>query len=105
MNRAERRRLDKENIKGIKTRTQTVDDYIHIYTLSMALALDSENIEKEQALRIMSKIVENSQCMASGHINQQDVEQMCKDNYGLEFVDNTKKHKMYVRQDGTLTNL
>lgn len=105
MNRAERRRLEKENIKGIKVETQTVDDYIHIYTLSMALALDSEEIPKEQVLRIMSKIVENAQCMASGHINQQDVEQMCLDVYGIDFIENTKKHKTYVRQDGTLVNL
>lgn len=105
MNRAERRRLEKQDIKGIQKRTQTVDDYIHIYTLSMVLALDSVGIEKQLAIEIMDKIVENAECMTSGHINQKDVEIMCTEQYGIDFVDRIKKHKTYVRQDGTLVNL
>lgn len=105
MNRAERRQLEKQRIKGIQTRTQTVDDYINIYTLSMVLALDSVGIEKKLAIEIMDKIIENAECMTSGHINQKDVEEMCTQEYGIDFVDSIINHKTYVRQDGTLSNL
>lgn len=102
MNRAQRRQAKKLGLKEEVIPTLTVDNYIHIYTLSIALALDSVEMEKEKALEIMAKIEENADCMLHNYINQDDVEQMCKDTYGIEFLERVKKHKVYVNNDGTL---
>ena len=102
MNRAEKRRLAKEGLKGIKEETKTVGDFIHLYTLSFMLALDSCEVGKGKALEIMAKVEENASCMLSGHINQKDVEIMCKEEYGIDFVDYVRKHTTFVNRDGTL---
>lgn len=98
MNRAERRRLQKYGIHGEPQETTSLNAFIHVYTLSMILALDSCNISKEQALEIMSKVYENAECMISGHINQADIETMAKDTYGIEFVEGSR-NRLYVVGD------
>lgn len=105
MNRAERRRAEKIGTKGEIVPTLTVDNYIHIYTLSIALALDSVEIGKEKALEIMGKIEENADCMLHNYINQDDVEKMCADVYGIEFLETSRKHKIFVNNDGTLVKI
>ena len=40
--------------------------------------------------------------MLHDYINQRDVEKMCADEYGIEFVEASRKHKIYVKPDGTL---
>lgn len=88
--RADRRRLKKHgNLVG-KTPTPSLNDFVHLYTLSFILSMDSCEIPKEKVLEVMEKVYETSECMLSGHINQTDVEIMCKDVYGIEFVANTK---------------
>ena len=78
-----------------KPTTPTLNDYIHLYTLSFILALDSCEIEKEKVVEIMEKVYENAECMTSGHINQKDVETMCRDIYGIDFTDGVKNN-IYV---------
>lgn len=95
MNRAERRRFAKQGIEGEIKETISLNDYIHLYTLSFILALDSCEIEKEKVVEIMEKVYENAECMISGHINQKDVEKMCRDTYGVEFTDGVKNN-IYV---------
>lgn len=102
MNRAQRRQAKRLGIKGETIPTLTVDNYIHIYTLSIALALDSVEIGKEKALEIMAKIEENADCMLHNYINQDDVEKMCADVYGIEFLERVRKHKVFVNNDGSL---
>lgn len=102
MNRAERRRAAKLGLEGVTKETKTVDDFVHLYTLSFMLALDSCEVGKEKALEIMAKVEENASCMLSGHINQKDVETMCKEEYGIDFIDYVRKHTVFVNQDGTL---
>ena len=41
MNRAEKRRLAKQGIKGEIEETMTLDNYIDLYTLSFLMAMDS----------------------------------------------------------------
>ena len=55
MNRAERRRAERLGVQ-VQEATKTVDQFIHLYTLSIMLALDSEELPKERVLRIMDKI-------------------------------------------------
>lgn len=43
----------------------------------------------------MEKVYENAECMTSGHINQRDVETMCRDIYGIDFTDGVKNN-IYV---------
>lgn len=102
MNRAERRRAEKLGIKGEISPTKTVNEFIHLYTLSMMLALDSEGVDKDLAIKILDKIDENANCMISGHINQRDVEIMCEDIYGVQFVEGRYKKPVFVNADGTL---
>lgn len=101
MNRAERRRTERLGVQ-VKEATKTVDQFIHLYTLSIMLALDSEELPKEQVLRIMDKLQENADCMLHDYINQRDVEKMCADSYGIEFVEESRKRKIFVKPDGTL---
>ena len=95
MNRADRRRFAKEGIKGEVKETLSLNSFIHLYTLSFMLALDSCEIEKEKVVEIMEKVYENAECMTSGHINQKDVETMCRDVYGIDFTDGVKNN-IYV---------
>ena len=95
MNRADRRRFAKEGIKGEVKETLSLNSFIHLYTLSFMLALDSCEIEKEKVVEIMEKVYENAECMTSGHINQRDVETMCRDIYGIDFTDGVKNN-IYV---------
>ena len=101
MNRAERRRTERLGVR-VKEETKTVDQFIHLYTLSIMLALDSEELPKEQVLRIMDKLQENADCMLHDYISQKDVEKMCADSYGIEFVEESRKRKIFVKPDGTL---
>jgi hypothetical protein len=101
MNRAERRRAEREGVQ-VKEATKTVDQFIHIYTLSIMLALDSVRLPKQQVLDIMDKIQETADCMLHDYINQKDVEKMCADEYGIEFVEESRKRKIFVKPDGTL---
>ena len=84
MNRAERRRFAKQGIEGEIKETISLNDYIHLYTLSFILALDSCEIEKDKVQEIMEKVYENAECMISGNLNQKDVEKMARETYGIE---------------------
>lgn len=88
--RADRRRLKKHgNVIG-KAPTPSLNDFVHLYTLSFILSMHSCEVEKEKLLEVMEKVYETSECMLSGHINQTDVEIMCRDIYGIDFVANSK---------------
>ena len=98
MNRADRRRFAKEGIKGEVKETLSLNSFIHLYTLSFMLALDSCEIEKEKVVEIMEKVYENAECMISGNLNQKDVEKMARETYGIEFVEGLRT-RLYVVGD------
>lgn len=95
MNRADRRRFKKMGVIPDERPTPTLNDFVHLYTLSFILSMHSCEVEKEKLLEVMEKVYETSECMLSGHINQQDVETMCRDIYGIDFVQNSK-NRIYV---------
>ena len=98
MNRAARRRLEKYgSVSGAKP-TPTLNDFIHLYTLSFILSMHSCEVEKDKLMEVVDKLYETSECMLTGHINQKDVEIMCEDVYGINFVQNVK-NRIFV--DGT----
>ena len=98
MNRADRRRLKKfGNVNGPEE-TTSLNDFIHLYTLSMILSWDTCDVAKEKALEIMEKVYENAECMISGHINQADIETMAAETYGIEFVEGSR-NRLYVVGD------
>lgn len=86
MNRAERRRLKKHGCTNGLKPTLTTDHYIHYYSLALADALYCEGIESNKIIEIFKKIENTVDCLASGHINAQDLETMCMDEIGINFV-------------------
>lgn len=95
MSRSEKKRLIKYgDTQGLKS-TPTLNDFIHIYTLSYVMALDKAEIGKEKVLEIMEQVYETSQCILEGYINIRDVETMCRDVYGIDFVADVRK-RIYV---------
>lgn len=91
MNRSEKKRFIKYgDVNGIKE-TPTLNDFIHMYTLSFVMALDKEELGKEKVLEIMENVYETSQCMLEGYINIRDVETMCRNVYGIDFVSDVRK--------------
>lgn len=102
MNRAERRRFKKYgNVNGEQP-TKTLEDFLHLYSLSFVVALDSVNIDKNTVLEIMQKVQETADCLDKGYINQHDVETMCNESYGINFVRDFKRNMFRVKDDGTL---
>lgn len=96
--RADRRRLKKHgNVIG-KAPTPSLNDFVHLYTLSFILSMDSCEIPKDKVVEVMEKVYETSECMLSGHINQTDVEIMARDVYGIDF-DRQVKDRIYVNGD------
>lgn len=91
LSRSEKKRLikygDTEGIKG----TPTLDDFIHIYTLSFVKALDKAEVGKEKVIEIMEQVYETSQCMIERYIDVRDVETMCRNVYGIDFVADVRK--------------
>lgn len=82
------------DVCGAKT-TPILNDFIHTYTLSFVMALDKAELPKEVVREVMNNVYETSECMLQGYINLKDVETMCRDVYGINFVDEVKK-KIYV---------
>lgn len=95
MNRAERRRLEKQGIKGEIQETLTLDSYIDLYTLSFLMALDSCDIDKDKIHEIIAKVFETCDCFLSGNLDKRDVLAMAREEFGVEFV-NSVKNKVYV---------
>ena len=98
MNRAARRRLQKYGNEQGLAPTPTLNNFIHLYTLSFILSMHSCEIEKDKLMEVVDKLYETSECMLTGHINQRDVETMCNDVYGINFVQDVK-NRIFV--DGT----
>lgn len=96
--RADRRRLKKHGNVAGKAPTPSLNDFVHLYTLSFILSMDSCEIPKDKVVEVMEKVYETSECMLSGHINQTDVEKMCRDVYGIDF-DRQVKDRIYVNGD------
>lgn len=96
MNRADRRRLQKYGDINGQQATLRLDDYIHLYTLSFILALDSCELPKEKVTEVMEKLYETIECMISGHINKDDVENMAHEVYGIDFAQSVKQ-RLYVK--------
>ena len=95
MNRAEKRRLAKQGIKGEIEETMTLDNYIDLYTLSFLMAMDSCDIDKEKIHEVIAKVFETMECFISGNLNKKDVLVMAREEFGIELVDNVK-NKIYV---------
>lgn len=85
MNRAEKRRLAKYGCVEGEKPTMNINQFIHLYSLTFILALDSCKVPKEKVQEIMEKVYETADCMLSGHINQSDVEQMIRETYNIDF--------------------
>lgn len=94
-NRAEAKRFAKYGDKNGKAPTPNLNTFIHLYTLSFILSMDSCDVGKEKVLEVMEKLYETAECMISGHINQRDVENMARNVYGIDF-DDAVKNKIYV---------
>ena len=94
-NRAEAKRFKKYGDKNGKAPTPNLNTFIHLYTLSFILSMDSCDVGKEKVVEVMEKLYETAECMISGHINQRDVENMAKDIYGIDF-DDAVKNRIYV---------
>lgn len=90
MNRADRRRFKKYGNAQGEVPTPSLNDFVHLYSLSFILSMHSCEIDKDKLVEVMEKVYETSECMLSGHINQTDVETMCRDIYGIDFVENSK---------------
>ena len=90
MNRADRRRYKKYGNYIGEVPTPSLNDFVHLYSLSFILSMHSCEIDKDKLVEVMEKVYETSECMLSGHINQTDVETMCRDIYGIDFVENSK---------------
>ena len=98
LSKAEKKRLIKYgDTQGPKT-TPTLNDFIHTYTMSFVMALDKAELGKEKVLEIMEQVYETSQCMLEGYINIRDVETMCRNVYGIDFVSDVRKN-IYVIGD------
>lgn len=102
MNRAERRRLERERIKGGNIPSLRLVDYMHIYSLSVILAMDSFELDKDLVRQIMAKVEENADCMLHKYISISDVEKMCVESYGIDFVKEIKRSNIFVNPDGTI---
>lgn len=94
-NRAEAKRFIKYGDKNGKSPTPNLNTFIHLYTLSFILSMDSCDVGKEKVLEVMEKLYETAECMISGHINQRDVENMARDVYGIDFNMDVK-NRIYV---------
>lgn len=94
-NRAEAKRFKKHGHKNGKAPTPNLNTFIHLYTLSFILSMDSCDVGKEKVVEVMEKLYETAECMISGHINQRDVENMARDVYGIDF-DMDVKNRIYV---------
>lgn len=92
MNRADRRRFKKYGNTTGEIATPNLNDFIHLYSLSFILALDSCEISKDKVMEIMEKVEENAECMLSGHINQTDVETMAESIYGIKFIEGIRNN-------------
>lgn len=98
LSRSEKKRFIKYgNIQGRKE-TPTLNDFIHIYSLSFVMALEKEELGKEKVLKIMEQVYETSECMLQGYIDAKDVETMCRYIYGIDFVADVRK-RIYVNGD------
>lgn len=94
-NRAEAKRFKKYGDKNGKAPTPNLNTFIHLYTLSFILSMDSCDVGKEKVLEVMEKLYETAECMISGHINQRDVENMAESIYGIKFAEGVKNN-IYV---------
>ena len=85
MNRSERRRMikGKENVRP----TLMFDDYAYYYNLAMADALYCElGMSSEQIQAVFIKVNETTKCLKSGNLNADDLQYMCKEELGIEFL-------------------
>lgn len=98
LSKAEKKRLIKYGDTQGPKATPTLNDFIHTYTLSFVMALDKAELGKEKVLEIMEQVYETSQCMLEGYINIRDVETMCRNVYGIDFVSDVRKN-IYVIGD------
>lgn len=90
MNRAERRRLQKHgDVNGLAP-TITTGDYLHYYTLSICDALYCEGIDRDIIRKVFDKIKITMDCLRSGHIDVHDLETMCYEEVGINFIKSLK---------------
>lgn len=102
LSRQVKRQMQRKGIEFPEQSTPRLNDYMHIYTLSVALALDSFEIDRETARQIIFKIEENADCILKKYINQEDIEKMLAETYGIDFVKEIKRSNIFVNPDGTI---
>ena len=86
MNRAERRRLAKHgDVCGVKP-TITVNHYIHYYSLALADALHCMDFDNDTIMKVFDKVQTTVDCLVSGHIDVMDLQTMCEQEIGINFL-------------------
>ena len=96
LNRAERKRLKKYgDINGIKP-IMTFEKYVYYFNLALADALFCEtNMNAEQIREVFKKANTTFECMESGNLNADDLQKMCLEELGINFVRTCTKNDIY----------
>lgn len=95
MNRAERRQLEKQKIKGEIKETISLNDYIDLYSIAFMMAMDSCDIEVPKIHEIMAKVFETCDCILSDNLSKKDLLTMARETFNVDFLDDVKD-KIYV---------
>lgn len=92
MNRSEKRRLAKYGTVNGPVETLTNDDVIYYYSLAFAGALYSEcDMNGDEIAKVFKKAYFTADCLKSRHISLADLETMCEEELGIEFIRKIKR--------------
>lgn len=84
------------------SKLKTVTQFLRLYALSFALSIDSEEVDKELAFKIIVKACECLQSLMDDESKETEIDQLCIEKYGIDFIDYVAKHPVFVNADGTL---
>ena len=91
MNRSERRRAAKHGTVQGAQPTMTFDKFVYYFSLAMADALHCEyNMNGEEVAKLFKKANMTAECLKEDYIRLRDIETMCLEELGIEFVESMK---------------
>lgn len=94
MARAERRRMKKYGTPYGRLPTLTFDKYVYYFDLALVDALYcTYNMNTEQIVEVFEKVRTTIDCLMTDYITLRDIETMCIDEVGIEFVEKIRKRK------------
>ena len=92
MNRTERRRMAKHGTIQGALPTMTMDKFVYYFSLAMADALHCEyDMDGDEITKLFEKVNTTTECLSTDYISLLDIETMCKDELGIEFVEKLKR--------------